>query len=1058
MNMRGIIDRPVTAAVLSLVIVLAGLVSLPLLPVSLYPDIVPPQVSVTASFPGADAETVAQSVAVPLEQAINGADGMIYLQSLNSDGKMQLSIYFNTGTDPDIDAINVSNRVQGVLSSLPQDVQRLGVTVQKQYNAPIAIVVLTAASDRHDDVAVSNYAVRNVVDELRRLPGIGDAQLFGQKDYAMRIWLQPDKLAQFRLTATDVATALADQNKEFATGSIAGTPGETGVFTYGMTVRGRLPDLPAFGNVILRAMPDGSALRLRDVAHIELGSEHYDFNAIQNGQKAVLIGLYLKPGANALAAVASVRARMTELAREFPDGIGYSLPYDTTHFVRASMVEVLKTFTLALVLVAGITLLFLQSLRAAVIPLLAVPVSIVGSFAGLYAFGFSINLFTLFGLILAIGIVVDDAIVVLENVERLMRERHLSSRQAAIQAMDEVRGPVIAIVLILCAVFVPVAFLGGLSGELYRQFAATIVISVVISGLVALTLTPALCAALLRPRHVAPPPPLRVFNQGFAAANRASVGLARVLVNRRWLTALCLTVICEACVVLAERVPSGLVPAEDQADMLIGWSLSPGAALSRTTEVMVKADKILRGLKVVRSATMFAGLDLLSSAPRTYAGLGFLTLTDWSDRTRPEDDTPHLVGAIRRALSRLREADFFVFNPPPISGLGEVDGFEFHLLDREGRGTVALNATTERFIADAAERPELSELSASLRTDTPRYQVEVDRNRAKVLGISISSIFDAVRSTFGSLYVNDFALYGRNYHVNLQSDAAYRHDPADIRQVFVRTDGGEMVPLSTVLTLKRVVGADAIEHFDVYPSTEVTGSAAPDYSSGQAIAAIEALARDKLPPGYGLAWAGQAFQEKSVGNHTWQAAGFGIVMVFLILAALYERWALPVTVLMVVPLALFGAFLSVWLRGMNNDIYFQVGLVTLIGLSAKNAVLIVEFAARRQREGMSAAGAALAALRVRFRPVVMTSLAFILGCLPLAFSVGAGAGARRSLGTGVVGGMLGATVLALFLIPALYRIIAAPRREASWPRVEEGRAELAGDPLVLPEEARETLL
>jgi multidrug efflux pump len=478
---------------------------------------------------------------------------------------------------------------------------------------------------------------------------------------------------------------------------------------------------------------------------------------------------------------------------------------------------------------------------------------------------------------------------------------------------------------------------------------------------------------------------------------------------------------------MAERVPSGLVPAEDQADILVGWSLPPGSALSRTTDVMVKADKILRDLKVIRTATMLAGQDLLSNAPKTYAGLAFLTLSDWSERTRSEEEARNLVAPIRRALSNLREAQFLVFNPPPINGLDAVDGFEFHLLDQQGRGTAALVAVSNQFIADAATRPELGVLSASLQADTPRYQVDVDRNRAKVLGISISSIFDTVRSTFGALYVNDFPLYGRNYHVNLQSDAAFRHDPADIRQVFVRTDKGEMVPLSAVLTLRRVIGADAIEHFNVWPSTVVIGSAAPGYSSGQAITAIEALARDKLPPGYSLAWAGKAFQEKAVGNRSWQAAGLGIVVVFLILAALYERWTLALAVLMVVPLALFGALLLVWLRGMDNDIYFQVGLVTLIGLSAKNAVLIVEFASQRQREGMSAADAALAALRLRFRPVVMTSSAFILGCMPLAFSVGAGAGARRSIGTGVIGGMLGATLLAVFLLPAFYRIVAGRR-------------------------------
>lgn len=1031
MTPRFFIDRPVTSAVLSLMIVLMGLVSLRLLPVCQYPNILPPQVSVTANFPGADAQTISQSVAEPLEHAINGADGIIYLQSVNSDGQMQLSVTFEVGTDPDIDTINVSNRVQNVLGSLPQEVQRLGVTVHKQYDSLVAILTLSATSDHYNDVAISNFALRNVIDEIKRLPGVGDAQFFGQKDYSMRIWLRPDKLAQFGLTTTDISTALAEQNKEFATGTIGGAPEDNGAFTYGMTTHGQLTDVAAFGNVILRALPDGGALRLRDVARIELGSEHYDFNALQDGRPTVPIGIFLKPGSNALSVVANVRARMGELAHEFPNGIAYSFPYDKANFMRASIGEVLKTFALALILVVGITFLFMQSLRAALIPLIAIPVSIIGSFAGLQALGFSINLFTLFGLILAIGIVVDDAIVVLENVERLVHDMHLSPRQAAIRTIDEVSGPVIVIALVLCAVFVPVAFLGGLSGQLYRQFAATIVISVVISGVVALTLTPALCAKILRPRDTEPPRALRWFNRGFVAVNHAIFAVARVLVGKRWLVATCVAAICGGGLMLAGRVPSGLVPTEDQAAIFVGWSLPPGSALSRTTEVMVKADKILRQLKAVRTVTMFAGQDLLSNTNKTYTGLGFLRLTDWAARTRPEDDARNLVGPIRRALSSLREAQFVVFSPPTINGLGEIDGFEFHLLDRERQGTAALITTTERFIADAAGRPELGPLSSTLRADTPRYQVEVDRDRAKALGISISSIFDTVRSTFGSLYVNDFTLYSHNYHVNLQSDADYRHNPGDIRRVFVRASSGEMVPLSTVLKLKRVIGADALERFNGYQSTQITGNAASGFSSGQAIAAIEALARDKLPSGYSLAWAGEAFQEKEVGNRGLQAVGLGISMVFLILAALYERWTLPLAVLMVVPLALFGALLAVWLRGMNNDIYFQIGLVTLVGLSVKNSVLIVEFAARHQHQGMSAADAALTALRLRFRPIVMTSLTFILGCLPLAISIGAGAEARRSIGTGVIGGMLVATVLALFLVPAFYYIVESRRRKSA---------------------------
>ncbi len=1024
MIVRSFIDRPVTASVLSLLVVLVGLVSLWLLPVAQYPNIVPPQISVVASYPGADVETLSQSVAAPLERAINGVDGMIYMQSQNSAGQMQLSVSFEVGTDPEIDAINVSNRVQGVLSTLPQATQRLGITVQKQSGALVTILALIATSDRYDDVAISNYALRNVIDELKRVPGVSNAEFFGKKDYSMRVWLRPDKLAQFRLTASDVSDALNEQNQEFATGNVNGAPGDVGPFTYGMTARGRLTGAEAFGNVVLRAMPDGSALRLRDVARVELGSEDYSFNAVQDGRKTVPIGIFLKPGANALEMATAVKARMAELAQQLPDGIGYSFPFDTTGFVRASIAEVLRTFALALALVVGVTFLFLQSWRATLIPLVAVPVSIIGSFAGLKLLGFSINLVTLFGLILAIGIVVDDAIVVLENIERLMHEHGLSPRQAAVRAMEEVSGPVVAIVLVLCAVFVPVAFLGGLTGQLYRQFAAAIVVSVIISGVVALTLTPALCANVLRPRNAEPPRALRWFNRAFAACGAGTLAAAGVFVRRGWLAGLALAGICGACALLATQVPAGLVPDEDQAAVFVGWSLPPGSSLARTTAVTNKAAAILGRLPYVQSSTMFAGNDLLSNATRPDSGVAYLTLTNWSRRTGPGQDAKTLAEDIRTALSGMAEAEFFAFTPPGISGLGQIGGFEAHLMDREGRGTAALTQTAQQLIAAASKRPELTKLSTTLQANTPRYAVDLDRDRAKALSVSVSGVFDAVQATFGSLYVNDFTLGGHNYHVNLQSDAQFRRGADDIRQVFVRAAGGEMVPLSSVLTLRRVVGTDAVERFNVYQSAQITGSAAPGYSSGQAIAAMEDLARTQLPSGYGLAWGGAAFQEKAAGSAGLQAAGMGIVVVFLILAALYERWSLPLAVLLVVPLALFGALLGVWLRGMQDDIYFQAGLITLVGLSAKNSVLIVEFAARLQREGATAAEAALAALRLRFRPIVMTSLAFILGCLPLALSVGAGAGARRSIGTGVIGGMLGATVLALLLVPAFYRIVA----------------------------------
>ena len=1033
MNARAFIDRPVTAAVLSILIVLVGLVCLRLLPVSQYPNIVPPQVGVQANYPGADAASMAQIVAAPLERAINGVDGMIYIQSQNADGSTQINVSFEVGTNPDLDTINVSNRVQAVLSTLPALVQRLGVSVQKQTNTQVAILALNATSDRYDDVAISNYALRNVIDELKRVPGIGDAQFYGEKDYAMRVWLDPEKLAQYRLTASDVAAAINEQNNDFATGTVNGPPGDTGGFTYTMTTPGRLKTAAQFGDIILRAGANGAALRLRDVARVSLGADQYGFTAIQNGRATVPIGIYLKPGANALAAMAAVRTRIAELARQFPKGMGYAWDLDNTEFVRASIGEVLRTLGFALALVAIVTFAFLQSWRATLIPLIAVPVSITGSFAGLYLLGFSINLFTLFGLILAIGIVVDDAIVVLENVERLMHAEHLAPRAAAMRAMDEVSGPVIAIVLVLCAVFVPVAFMGGLSGQLYRQFAATIVVAVLISGVVALTLTPALCANILRPRDAEPPRAFRLFNRAFAWTNGRTLAAARFMIRHRWLALGALVTIVGACILLGSRVPAGLVPNEDQGTMIVAWELPPGAALSRTIAVMKQEDRAMTGLRVdgakmVRTSGAFSGYDLLTNANKSNAGVAFMNLAPWSKRPRASQNAQNLPGAIMAALAPIRGAQFFAFNPPPIDGLGSLGGFELHILDRDGHGTRALMTAADDFVAAANKRPELTGLHSSLQADAPRYLVDLDRIKAKTLGVSVSSVFDAIQSTFGTLYVNDFTLGGQNYHVDLQSDANFRRDPGDTRDVFVRSAGGQMIPLSALVTLHRTVGADAIERFDVTQSASITGSAAPGYSSGQAIAAVEQVAHDTLPAGYGVAWAGAAYQEIAAGNRGVQAAGLGIIVVFLILAALYERWTLPLAVILVVPLAMFGALLAVWLRGLEDDIYFQVGLVTLVGLSAKNSVLIVEFAARRQREGFRASEAALGALRLRFRPIVMTSFAFILGCLPLALSSGAGAGARRSIGTGVVGGMLGATVLALFLVPAFYTLIAGRGR------------------------------
>lgn len=1038
MSARFFIDRPVLAAVLSIVIVMAGLLALRILPIAQYPDIVPPQVVVTASYSGADAETISQTVASPLERAINGVEGLLYMQSVNTDGVMNLTVTFAVGTNADQATINVNNRVQGVVASLPNEVQRTGVTVSKQSSSFLAVVSVTAASDRHDETFLSNYVLRNIIDELKRVPGVGNAQLFSEREYAMRIWLQPDKLAQFNLTASDVIAAVREQNQQFAAGRLNAPPvaGE-GAYTHTLTAQGRLPDAEAFGDIILQARADGSTLRLRDVARVELGAQGYAFEGALNGRPTAPLGLYLQPGANALKVMADVRALMETLARRMPEGISYSIPYNTTTFVEVSIRQVVATFVEALLLVVAVVFLFLQNWRATLIPLLAIPVSIIGTFAGMYVLGFSINMLTLFGMILAIGIVVDDAIVVVENVERIMSEQGLPPREAAIRAIGEVTGPVIAIVLVLCAVFVPVGFLGGLSGQLYKQFAITISVSVVISGIVALTLTPALCALMLKSGHGRPPLPFRLFNRGFDWATRGYTAGVRFFLRRAFGGVLVLGVVCALTLLLFRQVPGGLVPEEDQGSMLVAWSLPPGTALNETAVATRQISDILTAQREIRSVLTFAGYNLLSNSASGSAGAAFIELTDWSERREPGQDARLLAVTLAGALSGIPNALAFAFNPPAIDGLGTVGGFEMQIQDRGGAGTAALADAVQAFLAAAQRRPELAGLSTTLQSNVPRYRLDIDRDAAKARGVSLASLFEAVQSNFGSLYVNDFSLAGRNYRVIVQADAGFRAEPEDMSRVFVRAGSGEMVPASTLLRLTRTVGTDQAMRFNNYPAATINGAAAPDYSSGQALAAMQAVAAESLPQGFAIAWSGAAYQELAGSNAGTLALIFGIIMVFLILAAQYERWSLPVAVVLAVPFGLFGALLAVWLRGLNNDIYFQIGLITLVGLAAKNAILIVEFAVLQRRAGRTAFDAALEAARLRFRPIVMTSLAFILGCLPLAVSTGAGSGSRVSIGTAVVGGMLAATFLAVFLIPLFYRLVSPSRTRTAAPKGTE---------------------
>ncbi|MDQ8727972.1 efflux RND transporter permease subunit [Bradyrhizobium sp. LHD-71] len=1035
MKTNPFIDRPVFAAVIAILFVLAGVVAMRALPVEQYPQIVPPQVVVQATYPGASAETVAQTVAAPLEQQINGVENMLYMQSTSSSaGTMRITVTFQIGTNPDQATINVNNRVQRAVSTLPAEVTRQGLIVNKQSSSILALITMSATDQRYDSIYLSNYALLNVIDELKRIPGIGDASLFGAKNYSMRVWLRPDKLAQYDLTPGDVATAIREQNAQFAAGRFGEEPTQNDLaYTYSVNTEGRLPDVAAFEDVIIRADANAATLRLKDIARVELGAQNYSFVATLNGSPTVPIGVYLQPGANALGTLDAVRARMAELKTTFPQGIEYSIPFDTTLFVRVSIEEVIKTFVEAMILVIVVVFVFLQNWRATLIPVLAVPVSILGTFAGMYALGFSINLLTLFGLVLAIGIVVDDAIVVLENVERIMTTEKLSPRDAAIKAMQEVTGPVVAIVLVLCAVFIPVAFMGGLAGEMYRQFAVTIAVSVTISGIVALTLSPALCALLLKGGHHEPAAPFRWFNRVFDRMTEGYTSGVRFLLRRAALGVCLFAVLIAVTGFLFLRIPGALVPDEDQGSIFTVGMLPPAAALTRTQKVMDTVNKSILESPSVSDVISFSGFDLLAGVQRPSAGVSFVQLKDWKERHDASQSAAALARSFFALNGPVKDAMILAFTPPPIMGMSNTGGFEAFVQDRGGAGPQRLIEATQKLVEAASKRPELAGVQTTFVNNVPQYKIHLDREKAKALGVPIASIFETMQSTFGSLYVNDFTLFGRNYQVNLQSEANYRERPEDLKQVFVKSISGSMIPIDTLLRVERIIGPDQVDRFNAFTAAKVMGNPAPGFSSGQAIKAMQEASKS-LPDGYQVAWTGSAFQEIATGGTGSQALIFGLIMVFLILAAQYERWSLPFAVVLAVPFALFGALVAIWLRGLNNDVYFQIGLVTLIGLASKNAILIVEFAVLKRREGLSVMDAAIEAARLRFRPIIMTSLAFILGCVPLALSSGAGAASRHSIGTGVIGGMLAATFIAVFFIPLFYRLISRERmRPANMP-------------------------
>jgi multidrug efflux pump len=1016
------ISRPIFSAVISITIVIAGLMAVKGLPIAQYPEIAPPTVIISANYPGASTETLTRTVAGPIEEQLAGVENLLYFNSTAaSNGQLIITATFEVGTNIDIATVNVNNRVKIAEPRLPDIVRQYGVTAQKRSNDILLVTAITAPQGDFSALYLSNYALVNVLDELKRLPGVGDAQIFGAKDYSMRIWLNPDKMAQLGVTAGDIASSVAAQNKQNVAGKVGQEPAPQGQqLVYTVTAKGRLMTPEQFGDIVIRSSGPGGVLRLKDVARVELDAASYDVNTTLLGQPVAVVAIFLQSGANALSVAERVKSTMEDIKKKFPPGIDYVIPFDTTKFVDASIREVIITLAEAMVLVGLVVFLFLQNWRATLIPLIAVPVSLIGTFAGLWLFGFSVNTLTLFAMVLAIGIVVDDAIVVLENVERLMAEQHMSPRAAAYEAMREVSGAVVAIVLVLAAVFVPVAFLGGIAGKLYQQFAVTVALAVFLSGVVALTLTPALCAVLLKPTHTEPKG-FKWFNRGFASLTDQYAKIVNLTLHHRILGASVFAAVIIACVVLFRMVPGGFVPAEDQGYLISALVLPDGASLQRTQKTGEAFQQAVVQDPAVARVFVIAGNDIIGGGVKSNAGTIFIPLKDWNERTTSAEDLAKKFTGLGMSFP---DGMALVFNPPPIRGLGSAGGFEFYVQSKGEPDAAKLAEVTGSFIESLKKRPELTGINTFFRPTAPQLFVEVDEVKALSLGIPVADVYLSLQTMMGALYVNDFNLSGRTYRVQLQADSQFRANPTDVGQIFVRAENGSMVPVSALINVKQIVGPEQLERFNGFLAAKVLGSGVTGISSGDAINIVQQVAKESLPATYELAWSGQAYQQIRTGTTSGVAFVFGLIMVFLILAAQYERWSLPLAVLLAVPFAICGALIAVLIRGMPNDIYFQIGLVVLVGLSAKNAILIVEFAAQKRALGMSNIDAALTAAKQRFRPIVMTSLAFILGVFPLVISSGAGAAARRSMGTGVFGGMLASTFIATIFVPMFFTWLA----------------------------------
>ncbi|MFO0687972.1 MAG: multidrug efflux RND transporter permease subunit [Myxococcota bacterium] len=1018
------IDRPIFAGVIAILITMAGLISAPLLPVSQFPPIAPPSVYVSANYSGASADVVERTVTLPIEEQVNGAENMLYMSSVSAnDGQMTLTVTFALGTNADIATVNVDNRVKNAEPRLPEEVRRFGVTARKQAPDLTMVVNLFSPDGSRDTLYLSNYALINVIDALKRVPGVGEISLPGERRYAMRIWLDPQKLAKLGLTSGDVVEAVREQNKQVAAGRTGAAPAPAGQqVELPLRTKGRLESVAEFEAIVVRAEPDGSLLRLRDVARVELGAQNYNGFTRLTGQPAMALGVFQVPDANALDVSRNVRAELARLAERFPPGVDWRVRYDPTQFVSESIGEVVQTLLSAVVLVFLVVWIFLQDWRTTLIPTITIPVSLIGTLAVLNAIGLSINSITLFALVLAIGLVVDDAIVVVENVARLIG-RGMPRREAVRRSMGEVTSAIVASTLVLGAVFVPVAFLPGTTGLLLRQFGLAVTSAVLISLVNALTLSPALCALLMRAEGAHRGRFAAGFDRGFGRLMNRYDGTVRWLLPRPRIVIATFVVLALATAMLFRMVPSGFLPDEDQGYFMISYQLPDGAALGRSEAVATEIEAVLHDTPGIVGWNLFGAYDVLTNTSPSNVGSFFVTLAPWSERGGRDQSLQAIMGKVQPRVATIPEAMVRVLSPAPVRGLSRTGGFEFQLEDRSGGSVESLAAMAQTLIEKSRSRPELAGLFTTFRSATPQIFVDLDRAKAKALGVRVDDVFETLQTFMGGLYVNDFDRFGRPFRVYTQAESDLRASPEDVERLWVRSERGEMVPISTLVSLSRIAGPRDIPHYNVYRTATIRGQAAPGYSSGEALDAMEELAGEVLPNTMAFEWTGTAYQERQVGRESQIVLALSLMVVFLFLAAQFESWSLPLVILLAVPLAFLGALGAQMLRGMGNDLFGQIGLVTLIGLASKNSILIVEFAKRRHAEGASLVDAAREAAETRFRPVVMTALAFVLGVLPLLVSTGAGSAARRSLGTAVFGGMLVATALTLALVPALFVIV-----------------------------------